>query len=492
MKRSVLLAFLALAAQDNPLALQSGVLAQDCQVFPTQIGGDFSPETCFLQKFEMPTVSRHDRMGWSCAIGRDPRPVTGNPNGRGNTLLAIGSPFVGRVELYGQFPLAGGGSEYRLLKVFTGSEKEWFGHSIAITATGNVFIGAPLADVRGLEDAGTVYEFEFDYSILAYPSSPSDQLFALDMHAGDQFGYSLSVAQHQITDGLAVGAIYGDGVIADQGVAYRFQPAAPGYPETFVQTAKVWHSNFPQAGDRFGHAVSIDKDINDRPVIAVGAPRYDVLQRGGRIVDAGAAYAVTFETNGTWGIQNLPNRSPQHDGRFGASVDVEWTVKPLFPVPVAGLIVGAPKESHCGKRSGAATIYDDLSGTGNLNWSFSGQLYGDHQNAQFGKSVGIEPDHYCGLLSPNDRYLVVVGARLDDSVAAPGKRSGACEIFRRTGVAWFSEAKFVAFDTDAEDRLGHVMAVDYGQVLVGAPTRVERRVPGSAYMFRFLGFDEGR
>ena len=262
--------------------------------------------------------------------------------------------------------------------------------------------------------------------------------------------------------------------------------------DTFLQTQLMTAAD-GRTGDRFGQTISTDRDLNDRTVVLVGAPRHDVeVSPGTSLTDSGAAYVFSFNATSIW-EQKIVSQIPATDGRFGGSVSVKHVNSQTLPGnDAAGMAIGAPKEPNgLVLRAGSATFYSDSGNLTNTNWGQVARFYGDHFNAQFGKSVGVEHDSTFGLLNHN-LFMVFVGSRLDDEFAEPNtKRSGACSLFSEKSInGWERILKFAGHDTDQEDRFGHSLTVNGDFVIVGAPTREENGIEGSAYLFKVLGFDE--
>jgi hypothetical protein len=146
---------------------------------------------------------------------------------------------------------------------------DYFGWSVAISGDYAV-IGAPQEDTGG-SDAGSAYIFRRT-GVNTWDSGTKNQ--SLDIEAGDQFGYSVSISG----DYAAIGASYEDTGGADAGAAYIFRRTGENTWDSGVKIQSIDKA----ANDWFGYSVSISGDY------AVGG-----AYGGGSGV--GAAYILKYE-----------------------------------------------------------------------------------------------------------------------------------------------------------------------------------------------------
>jgi hypothetical protein len=157
----------------------------------------------------------------------------------------------------------------------------------------------------------------------------------------------------------------------------------------------------------------------------------------------------------------LTSTSTQANDRFGTSVAVNGSTA----------AIGSPLSSRFFPFDGSVYVYTGSGPT----WTEQARLSpSDPSNSTFtGYSVDVDVD------------TVIAGS---DGSNAPLVDSGAAYVFFRTGTAWAQQAKLVASDAAANDRLGYAVAVDgdtavataIGDDDVGADS-------GSAYVFTRTG-----
>jgi hypothetical protein len=216
-------------------------------------------------------------------------------------------------------------------------------------------VGAPQENVGATADAGAVSIF---YSIAAGTGLPSasQTLLQGDVEAGDQFGAALAVGNFNgdgFFDDLAVGAPGEDlGATIDVGVVTVFFGSAAG-----LTTSQVLQQDNPEAGDRFGAALTAGRF--DGGVIAdlvVGAPGENV----GATVDAGAANLFSDPAGGLPPVSGpaLLQDNPEAGDQFGAALTAGF-VNGGFE----DLVVGAPGENvGATVDAGAANFFSDTAG----------------------------------------------------------------------------------------------------------------------------------
>jgi FG-GAP repeat len=298
------------------------------------------------------------------------------------------------VVLFGSAGGLGGG---RLLTQANPEPGDRFGSSLdtgELTDAGQLLVGAPGEDVRGVVDAGAV-------SLVSSPASdPDEELLYQGIagitgtaEAGDAFGHAVAVGDFNSSDGidsLAVGAPGEDVAdMPDAGVVnVRYAPGfgGPGGLRQLTQDR-------PEAGDRFGSALaegSIDP-VGGYADLAVGAPGETVGGRAG----AGAVSLVLAGDSGFTaaggrlfhqGAGGVPGAAEAGD-RFGTAVAVG-----AFSGEGNALAVGVPGEDV--GTAADAGVLDVLDNSG------AGLGGGGRQLTQADAGGAVEPgDRFGAALS---------------------------------------------------------------------------------------------
>jgi hypothetical protein len=147
----------------------------------------------------------------------------------------------------------------------------------------------------------------------------------------------------------------------------------------------------------------------------------------------------------------------QANDKYGSSVAVNGTTG----------VVGAPYSSRFRPFDGSVYVYTRSGAT----WAQQARLSPtDPSNSTFtGYSVDVDGD------------TIIAGS---DGSNAPATDSGAAYVFFRTGTAWAQQAKLVASDASADDRLGYSVAIDGDTAVVAAVGDDGAGADsGSAYVF---------
>jgi FG-GAP repeat len=293
---------------------------------------------------------------------------------------------------------------------------ERYGSAVALSA-GRGVVGAALDDGAGL-DAGSAWFFRL-------APLPSAKLAAGDAGADDRFGASVAAWG----DTTVVGAPLDNTVAgADAGSAYVFTRADSGW-----QLEAKLRADDTVRREEFGSAVAIDART-----IAVGAP----LAKALGAQDAGAAY-VFAHTGADWVREaRLVASDAAWGDHLGASIAAEGDT----------VLVGAPFDDDAGNASGAAYVFVRAGAT----WVQQAKLVASDASAfdAFGAAVALDGD------------TALVGAPFGDG---PGNASGAVYAFVRAGATWRQEARLVAPDSSADDRLGSAVALRGDTAVAGAP-----------------------
>ncbi len=224
-----------------------------------------------------------------------------------------------------------------------------------------------------------------------------------------------------------------------------------GLPFCQVDT---YYASDGNGSDFFGFAADIDGSI-----AILSAPYDDDAANF-----AGSAYIYGYDAVGqVWSEQHklLASDAMQSDG-FGIAAALSGDV----------VVVGAPGVDDNGAGSGAAYIYrydQNIS-----QWIEEAKLTAS--DAAIGDAFGT------GVALAGD--VVVIGALTDDD---NGSNSGSAYVFRYdngTG-QWDQEAKLLAFDGHADQKLGQSAVVRGDLIIVGAPS--PGTGGGAGYVFRYNG-----
>lgn len=254
------------------------------------------------------------------------------------------------------------------------------------------------------------------------------QITAHDAAAGDEFGFSVSVAGTTVV----VGAPFDDDAGSASGSAYVFQRDEGGI-DNWGELKKLIAAG-AAGGDAFGFAVAIGGNT-----IVVGAP-FDGSA-------SGAVYVFGRDVGGSdnWGFVKKLVRSDAAVGdEFG------------FAVAISGntIVVGAPADDDGGSASGAVYVFErDAGGSG--NWGQVKKLTAADATSgdEFGFTVAISSD------------TVAVGAPF-----AAGN-AGSAYVFERAlgGAGNWGQVKLLkAADADVGDQFGYAVSISQDTVLVGA------------------------
>lgn len=268
------------------------------------------------------------------------------------------------------------------------------------------------------EGSGAAYVYTFtdgDWTL--------EDTLTVDSSSAVSFGWSVDLAGGT--------AIVGDiettpfNPSAGPGSAYVFARDASG---DWTQQAHLTADD-GSADDRFGTAVALDGDH-----ALVGARNHDLSGAE----DAGAGY-VFEKASGSWSqVAKLTAEDAEASDRLGATADLDTQTA----------LLGAPAASAEGTQSGAAYVFEPVSGT----WSQQAQLAPEdgQANDQFGDSLAL------------DAGRALVGATSHTS----GNASGAAYLFATDGTTWSQQAKLV--DEHHEIRnMGYATALDGDVAVVG-------------------------
>ncbi len=243
----------------------------------------------------------------------------------------------------------------RLLASNSGAQ--WgFGASLALQGD-TLLVGAPGADVSGVEFAGTVYAFQRVGGVW----TETQILTASDGVQDDNLGVAIGLDG----DTAVVGALDADAVGAtDSGAVYFFQRIGG----TWVEQQKLFASA-PVASARFGNTIDLRGDS-----AIVGAAYEDVEGNN----EAGAVY-VLRRSAGVWSeTQRLVAVDGMPTDRFGTDVALD----------ADNLLIGAYQHDH---TNGSGSVYHYRRQP--AGWTYSGQLVAsDAGGTLFGWRLALVDD----------------------------------------------------------------------------------------------------
>ena len=270
------------------------------------------------------------------------------------------------------------------------------------------------------------------------------KLTASDRGFSDSFGYSVALDGNT----AIIGAHRDDDRGSDSGSAYVFVRDGGG---NWHQQAKLLASD-GAAGDYFGVSVAIS---GDTAVIAADGDD----DRGS---DSGSAYVFVRDGGGNWHQQAKLLASDGAAGdKFGSGRSVALNGDTI--------VIGSERDDDRGSDSGSAYVFVR---DGGGNW---------HQQAKLLASDGAAGDEFSHSVTLNEN-TAIIGVSFDDD---RGSDSGSAYVFVRDGGGnWHQQAKLLASDGAAGDRLGWSVALRGDTAMVGAWANDDRGSDsGSAYVF---------
>jgi hypothetical protein len=308
------------------------------------------------------------------------------------------------------------------LTTATPSPADAFGYSVDIDGD-RIAVGVRWRDAAAV-DAGSVIVFERQSSGAWLETQ---ELFAPDAAAGDNFGFDVGVSGERIV----VGAAFDDDLGTNSGSAYVFEKSGA----QMVFAAKLL-SPHGAAFDIAGWSVDID---GDRCV--VGSQSDDSLA-----LDVGCALVFEFDGVASWNhVVSLYGTGSSLGDRFGFDVAIDGSL----------VVVGAIGSNDAGVDAGAAYVFARQV---NGSWNEESQLLAPTTTADdgLGVSVAIHGER------------IVVGAHLDDTQAFA---AGSADLFaRRANTTWTHEATLLHSDGKQEDQAGSKVAIGPRGIAIAAPS----------------------
>jgi len=330
--------------------------------------------------------------------------------------ISLSAPLAAQEKLVSVADLAGG---------------ELSGTAVAISNTTAV-VGAPAED----SGAGAVYVFIKDGGVWSLQQRITASDAAEPDGASGRFGASVSIQG----DTLAVGA---PGYELSRGAVYVYARNGTAWgDEAIIQGAQT------DAGDQFGHSVSIDVST-----LAIGAPFEQVASKA----ELGATYAFV-RIDSTWELQQ---RIVELRGNARAGDHIGWSVA------LSGntILSGAPDDDFGNKvNRGSIWVYVR-----------NGSIWSRQARLNPGGQAGDRAGSAVALFS----NVAVIGA--DGHRVGANEGQGIAYTYTRTGTNWSKTADLIADDGAAGDRFGSSVAISGPLKLVGAPAAASGA--GKAYLY---------
>jgi len=286
--------------------------------------------------------------------------------------------------------------------------------------------------------------------------------------ASDALGTAIALSADGTT--LAVGA----DAEAGTGAVYIYTRSGTAWTQQAIVKATSG-----DAGDLFGHSVSLTVDGN---TLAVGADgeasasnQINGTQTDNTSPASGAAY-VFARSGATW-TQTTYFKASNRDGddHFGASVALAGdgltlvVGAPLEDSSTSTINIGTGNANDNGMNNGAAYVFFN-NGTA---WVAQAYIKASNSGTSdlFGSSVSLSTDGSTlaiGAIGESSAVKNVGGLQTDNSATA----AGAAYTFTRAGTTWSQQAYLKASNTEAGDAFGTALAVagDGNTVVVGAPS----------------------
>jgi hypothetical protein len=356
----------------------------------------------------------HD-FGAAVAIDGD-HAVVGAP-GDGEGGLNAGAAFL--------FDVASG-NQIRKLTASDAAVGDELGDAVAI---GGNYIAFGASNKNG--DEGAVYVFDRNtggelHKLVAFGvgDDPMD-------YADTSFGISLAISGNY----LIVGAEGDDISAGNAGAAYIFDLASGNEIHRL-------DPDDPEASALFGCSVDISGNY-----ALVGSEKATGTSNSG----SGAAYLFDVTTGDQ--IRKLAAADPSEDAMFGAAVAISGTLA----------VVGAPFDDEGGSDSGAAYVFDVVSG------NRTRKLIGPVAESNFGRSLSMSDTH----------VLVGAPAELVQATFA----AGAGYLMNATDGALLH--RLTASDRSVLDTFGWSVGLSGNAAVVGAIFK--NALEGAAYVYTGLG-----
>lgn len=350
-----------------------------------------------------------------------------------------------------------------------------FGTALSLNGI-HLAVGVPYQDyddsgANPITNAGAVFIFEKSGSTWVQKQKISAPSGGGPRIAGMRFGQAVDIRDSMMVIGAPSDGANQDNTqnISDAGSAYVFMKV--GSTWNFAQ--KLVGTGSRQAEDKFGTAVAASGTT-----LVVGSPNhgYGANETGNYLSNSGAVYHYEW-MSGEWMFRQkiLPSERRTGD-QFGSFLAIENDV----------LVVGVPNNSYdiagSSVMSGSGSVFVFTRENGGM-WSQSQKLVASDRaaGASFGSSVAVNGNHII-VGSPN--------CATDSNGVNSLASAGAVYVFFKTGTTFAQEAKLVAVDRAANDKLGSSIAIEGDVLISGAPYQDTDAVgglpttnPGAAYIW---------
>lgn len=257
-------------------------------------------------KLTGPSTGSFPNFGDALAISGDGTIVVG---AHGDSELA---GLAGAVHIFK--PDGTGGYESTKLFASDGASGDQFGHAVAITADGHIFVGAPRHSDT-FSQAGAVYHFSPDGN---NGYGETKILHDRPQAAGDFFGFSVAVSPN---GNLAVGARFHEGGVDTAGAVYLYRSIGSGlYDATELQAA----ASGPQPTGSFEASLGSTVAVDDSGRVAAGMENYRIMDPPPQQLAPAPGAVVVFAPNDQGGFDETVITAIEGDGaeRFGAQVSI--------------------------------------------------------------------------------------------------------------------------------------------------------------------------
>jgi len=334
-------------------------------------------------------------------------------------------------------------SETQKLVANDGGSGEQFGWSVCLSPA-LLAIGARSDTISGKNGQGSVYVFSKSGTTWTMQS----KLTASTGLAGDAFGTSVSLSGTS----LAVGAVQGDGSVANSGTAYVFTQSGTTWSEQQKLQAAAG-----VAGDNFGASVALDGNA-----LFIGAPNRSVSGNAAQ----GGVFVFT-RSGTTW------SAGPMLSAQWGEAGDLFGT-----SLAEAGgtLAVGAESRdvNGTGTNEGSTFVF---TGSGAV-WTEAAELADADPGDAAGHSVAV-----------SGNTLLVGGPRAKGVGPPVVANQGAAWVYTGSGASWSLQRRLVASAAEPGDSFAAAVAINGSTALVGAPDDDigADQDHGSAYVFTRSG-----
>ncbi|MEK7285870.1 MAG: integrin [Nitrospirota bacterium] len=309
--------------------------------------------------------------------------------------------------------------------------------------------------------SGLCSVFSNEQTALSAMVSAIPYIKASDTNAKHSFGASIALSGDGNT--LAIGASGEDSETTTiTGAVYLFTKVGT----TWAQQQVPLKASNAEAGDQFGHAVSLSHDGLTLAVGAIGESSATTTINGDQADNtataSGAVYLFSRTATTTWAQHTyLKASNADEDDRFGHAISLSRDGNTLA--------IGATGES-----STTTTINGDQSDNGASNagavYLFTKVETTWTQQAYLKASNAEEGDFFGGAVSLNgDGHTLAVGAANEASaysgINSTGQSSdgasnaGAVYLFVRSGTTWSQQAYIKASNPDAEDQFGNSLSL---------------------------------